>query len=87
MTTHPSEKRRRFIQIKRSKSKFKLNYLIAFYKTMEEKPFLKRMFSSNGNIKVFSIYRIYNGGNILSHFDFIPESLLRLGNKILRVIE
>lgn len=54
---------------------------------MEEKPFLKRMFSSNGNIKVFSIYRIYNGGNILSHFDFIPESLLRLGNKILRVIE
>lgn len=56
---------------------------------MEEKPSLKRMFSSKGNIKVFSIYRICNGGNILSHFDFVPESLLRLGNseKILTVIE
>lgn len=52
-----------------------ISYLIASYKTIEEKPFLKR------TIYFFLFkYQIYSGGSIMSYFDLLPESLLRLGN-------
>lgn len=56
---------------------------------MEEKPFLKRTMCSVGNTNFFSTYSTDNGGNILSHFDLVAESLLRVGNsdKILQVLE
>lgn len=65
---------------KKKQKQSKIYYLIAFYKTMEKKPLLKRTIFSMRNINIFSTYSIKNRGNVMSHFDLVPKSLLALGN-------